>query len=292
MDYVHQFKKAPILMAHTRWATHGAKDDLDNAHPFRAGSVLLAHNGVISNHSVLNLKYDRKHVVDSQHILSHLIEGRDFKEIEAYGAITWLDESDPEFTVRIGKLSKAGDMHIARIEGGGVVWASTEEAVKQACKWADMTISHFYEVTEGKVYMATDGSLYVDEAHPSIEVSAPVSKWDWRWGQWDDDEMSGVWDRLARRSSDPTPTPPSTSVPMGWPMVDSLTSPQEGTEPLEDLEAQWMANAELEEAKLFVEEYGGVGPAAFDGLSPEEIFDIAFDLGWAGTDWGDEKAAM
>src|SRR5256712_2956289 len=121
-------------IGHTRWATHGRPSE-QNAHPHRAGKVVLIHNGIIENYLELRAALERRgrkmaSETDTE-VISHLIDEhvqrgcglfeatrRAIQELEGSYSIVVLSESEPD---RLVAAKSATPIALGLGEGKNVV---------------------------------------------------------------------------------------------------------------------------------------------------------------------------
>ena len=110
-----------IGVGHVRWATHGRPSE-ENAHPHRAGSVVVVHNGIIENYTALKKELAAKgHTFRSEtdtEVIAHLIDSIAQKgvpldqavrettsRLQGAYAIAVIDERSPDIVVGARKGS-------------------------------------------------------------------------------------------------------------------------------------------------------------------------------------------
>jgi hypothetical protein len=157
-----------VLIAHTRKATTGDISTA-NCHPFRVGSLVGAHNGIVFNHSTLNYRYDRKCTVDSEHLFYHLAEGRELKDITGYGAITFHDKSSP-YPIQMGVFN-GGEFAYAHIKGIGVLWSSDKSHLGKAIALSGWQVDKIEEPYEDLIYSIEHTGVDVEA---EFQVDTPV----------------------------------------------------------------------------------------------------------------------
>ena len=110
-----------VGVGHTRWATHG-KPTQANAHPHRAGGIVVVHNGIIENYFELREMLKKKgHVFTSEtdtEVICHLILSYSkngtaleeatksaLKDLEGAYAIGVISEAEPDRIIAVKKDS-------------------------------------------------------------------------------------------------------------------------------------------------------------------------------------------
>ena len=148
---------ARVVLGHTRWATQGLPEFMENNHPIKRGPYYIIHNGHVSNDDELfkNAKRLAFGYVDSEAIAARLASMEDIarlnevmEEIKGAAAVAAVDERDPASLVLARGSSSPLWVYNGRVI---VIFASTKEAVTKAHKEQIGHISNrrLFEMNEG-----------------------------------------------------------------------------------------------------------------------------------------------
>lgn len=177
--FIHAAAQGETAMLHARMATCGWNPrDVNEAHPFAIRrhdrTIYGAHNGVIYNARESAARYGRPYTVDSKELFELLADRRydEISSLQGYGVITWIDSSDLAGGVRMARLTGSGEIYVASLAKGGIVWGSTEGIVQSAIDMTDWTIAGTYTIDPGTVYLLRGDGVFRWTDHPEVTVSA------------------------------------------------------------------------------------------------------------------------
>src|SRR5215831_2101212 len=174
-------------IGHTRWATHGRPSE-QNAHPHRAGKVVVIHNGIIENYLELRAMLEsrgRKMASETDtEVISHLIdehvrEGcglfeatrRAIRQLDGSYSIVVLSESEPD---RLVAAKSATPIVIGLGDGENFVASDIPALLEHTRRVLFLEDGEVAEITPAGVTITTfDGATVTRE--PRVVTWDPVT---------------------------------------------------------------------------------------------------------------------
>ena len=181
----HLYKDVTCGIGHTRWATHG-KPTTQNAHPHRAGHVVLVHNGIIENYQRIKQELvARGHrpvsETDSELfgflVLEEMEKGlglveavrKSFAKLEGACSVVIMSEREPGVVVGV----RNGSPLVAGVDPkGGAILASDAQPLLEFTR--DVVF-----LEHGDVVIGTEKGLRFIELKTGQPVDRAMSRLDW-----------------------------------------------------------------------------------------------------------------
>jgi len=156
--FIKYLNDTNIFIGHVRQKTTGEKTD-NNAHPFKFGNFVGAHNGVVRNYSGLIKEGDKfKYDVDSMVIFSRLSQDNNYtvlEEMDADAALIFHNTEDPN-SIYVYR-NDARPLFKGKIENSGLYFSSIQQSlILIGCtNIEEVKPNYVYKYTNGIYHSAT-----------------------------------------------------------------------------------------------------------------------------------------
>ena len=189
--FSRMISKFTTIIGHGRFATKGSIDAI-NAHPFKEGHIVLAHNGTISNFHQLKDNEKHKNIDVDSHLIAKLIEQEGVEVVlpKIIGAfvLAWIDLNEKTFNIA---RNTQRPLYMCKVKARDTLFfASEEETLEWNSMRNNIKIEKISEVKNNMIFTYAFGSItptvrpfksYVYKApvreYPSHHNYAPVREY-------------------------------------------------------------------------------------------------------------------
>ena len=158
--FTRMVSKFTTIIGHGRFATKGGIDAI-NAHPFKEGHIVLAHNGTINNFYQLKDKDKHANIEVDSHLVAKLIEENGAEatlpRISGAFVFAWIDLNEKTFNIA---RNSQRPLYACKLKSRNVLYfASEEETLAWNANRNAIALDSMWEVETNKIYTYAFGSI-------------------------------------------------------------------------------------------------------------------------------------
>jgi glutamine phosphoribosylpyrophosphate amidotransferase len=161
---------ALTIIGHCRWATQGDVTSA-NAHPFRFGSLVGTHNGIVSNINRMRVWSGKDFEVDSQYLVWAMANYGHLGPAEGSLTLAYFDIKDSSCILTLFRHNRTLAYGITK-DGRGIVYSSEMTHLLTACAISGVEMSSYHELknfTQVKFSLGHKGKIETQTRPEQIE---------------------------------------------------------------------------------------------------------------------------